>query len=213
MSRDLSAAVTSAAQLDTIQYRWLVEVDSLSTGMTRACTGYQHLLFNGNTYAPVGHLGGAEKIQEDADVFPRAVRLWFAAVSTTQIQDVLNENMFNRPVRIFRTFLTDSYTNVATPEELFRGFINTCEMKLKDPERGDFFEVEVESRLRRQPQAQYFNRETLWTFYAQTGDTFFNQLAQIPLSKANWGIPVTFIGGRTPGGGPRGPNQPSGPQS
>lgn len=206
MSRDVAAAVTSAAQLDTIQYRWLVEVHSLSTGTTRACTGYQHIVFNGNTYSPVGHLGGAEKIQEDADPFPRAVRLWFAAVSTTQIQDVLSENMFNRPVQIYRTFLTDSYTNVATPEELFRGFVNTCEMKLKDPERGDYFEIEVESRLRRQPRAQYFNRETLWTFYGQSGDTFFSFLSQIPLTKANWGIPVTFNG--SPSTNPRGPNRP-----
>jgi hypothetical protein len=205
MSRDLSAAVTSAAQLDTIQYRLLVEVHSMSTGVTRACTGYQFIVFNSNTYAPIGHLGGAEKIQEDADVFPRAVRLWFAAVSTTQIQDVLNENLFNRPVKILRTFLTDSFTNVATPEELFRGFINTCEMKLKDPQRGDFFEIEVESRLRRQPQAQYFNRETLWTFYNQSGDTFFNQLTQIPLTRAKWGVPVTYNGGP---GNPRGPTRP-----
>lgn len=202
MSRDLSAAVTSAAQLDTVQYRWLVEVDSLSTGMTRACNGYQFIVSNGNTYAPIGHLGGAEKIQEDAAVFPRAVRLWFSAVSTTQIQDVLNENMFNRPVRVLRTFLTDSYTNVATPEQVFQGYINTCEMKLKDPQRGDFFEIEVESRLLRQPRAQLFNRETLWTFYNQSGDTFFNYVSQIPLTKAKWGLAgvADFRGPGNPGG-------------
>jgi len=205
MSRDLSAAVTSAAQLPTVQYRWLVEVDSLSTGMTRACTGYQFIVFNGNTYAPVGHLGGAEKIQEDADIFPRAVRLWFSAVNTAQIQDVLNENLFNRPVRILRTFLTDSYTNVATPEQLFQGYINTCEMKLKDEQRGDFFEIEVESRLLRQPRAQFFDRETLWTFYNQSGDTFFNYLSQIPLAKAKWGTAGVVAG---PGGSPRGPTRP-----
>lgn len=203
MSRDLSASVTSAAQLDTVQYRWLVEVDSLSTGTTRACTGYQFVVFNGNTYSPVGNLGGAERIQEDAEIFPRAVRLWFAAVSTTQIQDVLSENMFNRPVRIYRTFLTDSFTNVATPEELFRGFINTCEMKLKDPQRGDYFEIEVESRLRRPPRAQFFNRETLWTFYGQSGDTFFDYLTRIPFAKADWGKAITATGGGGGGGGPK----------
>lgn len=208
MSRDLSAAVTSAAQLSQVQYRWLVEVHSLSTGITRACTGYQFLVFNGNTYSPVGNLGGAEKIQEDTDIFPRAVRLWFAAVSTTQIQDVLNENLFNRPVKILRTFLTDSYTNVATPEELFRGLINTCEMRLKDPERGDFFEIEVESRLRREPRAQYFNRETLWTFYGQSGDTFFDFLTSIPFTKAKWGIPVIYDKYAGPGANPRGPTRP-----
>jgi hypothetical protein len=204
MSRDLSAAVTSAAQLGTVQYRWLVEVYSMSTGVTRACTGYQFVTFNGNTYSPVGNLGGAEKIQEDAEVFPRAVRLWFAAVSTTQIQDVLNENLFNRPVRIYRTFLTDSFTNVATPEELFRGFINTCEMRLKDPERGDFFEIEVESRLKRPPQAQLFNRSTLWTFYGQSGDTFFDHITKIPFAKANWGKAI-IAGGGIGGGGGQGP--------
>lgn len=202
MSRDVAAAVTSAAQLDTVQYRWLVEVDSLSTGMTRACTGYQFVVFNGNTYSPVGNLGGAEKIQEDADVFPRAVRLWFAAVSTTQIQDVLSENMFNRPVRIYRTFLTDSFTNVATPEQLFQGYVNTCDMKLKDPQRGDYFEIEVESRLNRPPRVQLFNRETLWTFYNQSGDTFFNYLSQIPLTKAKWGVAtMVHFGGGGGGGG------------
>lgn len=188
MSRNLSAAVTSASQLDAVQYRMLCEVDSLSTGMTRACTGYQFIVFNGNTYSPIGHLGGIEKIQEDADIFPRAVRLWFAAVSTTQIQDVLNETVFNRPVRIYRTFLTDSFTNVATPEMIFNGRINTCEMRFKDPERADFFEIEVESRLKRNPRAQYFNRETLWTIYGYSGDTFFDYLTEIPLANAKWGL-------------------------
>jgi hypothetical protein len=210
LSRNISAAVTSASQSATVQHRWLVEVYSLSTGTTRACTGYQFIVANANTYSPIGHLGGAEKIQEESDVFPRAVRLWFSAVNTAQIQDVLTENMFNRPVRIYRTFLTNSYTNVATPEELFRGFINTCDLKLKDDERGDYFEIEVESRLQRSPRAQYFNRETLWTFYGQSGDTYFDYLSKIPLSQAFWGSlnPVDFNSPLPPRSPPRGPGRP-----
>ncbi len=188
MSRNVSAAVTSISQLGTLQYRMLCEVDSLSTGMTRACTGQQFIVFNGNTYAPVGNLGGIEKIQEDVDIFPRAVRMWFSAVNTTQIQDVLNETIFNRPVRIYRTFLTDSFTCVSTPEIIFNGRVNTCEMKLKDPQRGDYFEIEVESRLMREPRAQYFNKETLWTIYNQSGDTFFDYVPQIALRKTDWGL-------------------------
>lgn len=195
MSRNDAAAVTSISQLPLVNHRWLVEVDSLSTGMTRACTGYNFVTFLGNTYSPIGHLGGAEKVQEDSDVYPRAVRLWFSAVNTSQIQDVLNEQLFNKPVRIKRTFLTDSFTCVATPQELFRGFINTAEMKLNNKQRGDSFEVEVESRLARPPRAQYFNRETLWTVYSQSGDTFFDFMTQIPLSKADWGLAGPVVAG------------------
>lgn len=215
MSRNLSAAVTSASQESTVQFRLLCEVDSLSTGMTRACTGYNFIVFNGNTYSPVGNLGGIEKIQEDADIYPRAVRMWFAAVNTSQIQDVLTENLFNRPVRIYRTFLTNSFTNVATPESVFIGRINTCDMKFKDPQRGDYFELEVESRLMREARAQYFNRETLWTVYSQSGDTFFDYVSQIAIRGANWGImdnvayhtsrQVRRETGRTPGGAPQPP--------
>ena len=217
MSRNLSAAVTSASQEHTVQFRLLCEVYSTSTGTTRACTGYNFIVFNGNTYSPMGHLGGAEKIQEDADIYPRAVRLWFSAVNTSQIQDVLLENLFNRPVRIYRTFLTNSFTSVATPEAMFIGRINACEMKLKDPQRGDYFEIEVESRLMREPRAQYFNRETLWTVYAQSGDTFFDYVSQIAIRGANWGVgdnvtyrlgrapPSARESGRTPGGAPQPP--------
>lgn len=191
MSRNLSAAVTSISQLPNVQYRLLCEVDSLSAGMVRACNGMSFITFNGNTYTPMGHLGGVEKIQEDSDVFPRAVRMWFAAISSTQIQDVLAESMFNKPVRIYRTFLTDSQTIVASAEMLFKGSINTVEMKLGDPQRGDYFEIEVESRLKRNPRAQYFNRETLWTVYGQSGDLFFDTVHFIPTWSAKWGLPYS----------------------
>ena len=193
MSRNISAAITSISQLSTVRCRWLVEVHSLTAGaVSRACNGYQFIVFGNNTYSPVGHLGEIEKVQEDSEVFPRAVRMTFAAINTAQIQEVLNETLFNRPVFIKRTFLTDSLTCVSTPEELFRGFINTCEMKLGDKQRGDYFEIEVESRLLRNARAQYFNRETLWTFYNQSGDTFFDYVTKIPLTQANWGIPVNY---------------------
>lgn len=212
MSRNDAAAVTSISQLPTVRYRLLVEVDSLSAGMTRACNGENFIVFNGNTYSPVGTLGGIEKIQEDSDVFPRAVRLWFAAVSTTQIQDVLSESMFNKPVRVKRTFLTDSLTCVSTPETLFSGRINTATMKLGDNPRGDHFEIEVESRLKREPRTQYFNKETLWSVMAYSGDTFFNYVTMIPLTKSNWGgIAINPVTRPLPPGTPS-PGRPRGPK-
>lgn len=187
MSRNTQAAVTSISQQPTVRYRLLVEVHSLSTGTTRACNGTNFLMFAGNTYSPIGHLGGAEKIEEDADIYPRALRLWFTAVPSMEIQDVLAENMFNKPVHMYRTFLTPSLTLVASAEMVFKGRVETADLKLGDEERGNFFEIEVESRLARAPVAMYFNQATLWTVYNASGDTFFDYVTQIPLTRVNWG--------------------------
>lgn len=188
MSRNLQAAITSASNLPDVRFRLLVEVYSVTGGVTRAVNGYNFVSFAGNTYSPVGTFGGIDPIQEDTDVFPRAARLWFSAVNTAQIQDVLSESLFNCPVRILRAFLTSSYTMVASAEQLFGGFINTCEMKLKDPKRGDHFSIEVESRLARPPRVQYFNNETLQYVLGQPGDSFFDYIDQIPFVKVQWGV-------------------------
>lgn len=188
MSRNLQAATNSACSAQEVHYRLLVEVHSTSSGVTRACNGDRYISFAANTYSPVGTLGGLDSIQEDSDVFPRACRIWFAAVNTTQIQDVLSESMFNCPVKVFRGFVrTSDYTLVASAELLFKGYINTVDMKLKDPERGDHFSIEVESRLVRPPVSQYFNKETIQIIRGMAGDTFFNYLHTIPFTKASWG--------------------------
>lgn len=199
MSRNLSAAVTSISQLESIRYRILCEVYSLTTGTTRACTGNNYVSFNSNTYLPIGKLGGVDPIQEESDVFPRAAKLWFTAVNSANVVDVLTENMFGKPVSLYRTFLTDSYTCVATPELIFKGKINTCDMRLKDPERGDYFEIEIESKLARSNRSLYFNRETLVGFYAQSGNTLFDYITRIPFTKANWGGMVVGGGDFVPG--------------
>jgi hypothetical protein len=188
MSRNLQAAVTSASYDDTVRFRLLVEVHSLTAGaVTRACNGRQFVTFAANTYSPVGHLGGISKIQEDSDIFARGMELWFAAVNTAQIREVLAETLFNCPVKVFRAFLTDSLTIVASAEQLWSGYVERVEMKLKDPQRGDHFVIEAESRLARPARAQYFNRETLQNVLGSSGDTFFSYMHQIPFIRANWG--------------------------
>lgn len=188
MSRDLQASVTSAAAEADLRFRMLVEVHSLSAGaVTRAVNGYSPVTFNGNTYSPVGNLGGIEPIQEESDVFARQVRLWFAAVESSQIQSVLGESMFNCPLRVFRAFLTQSLTLVASAELLWSGFVEEVDMKLKDPQKGNHFTISGESRMARPPAARFFNKETQQVVRGNSGDTFFNYTHAIAFVKANWG--------------------------
>lgn len=189
MSRNQQAATNSAASAADVRFRLLVEVHSVSqpNGVTYACNGYHYIPFAGNTYAPVGHLGGIEKVQEDSDVTPRAVRMWFAAIDSQQMANVLNETLFNCPVKVRRGFLTESLTLVASAELLFSGRIEGCDLKLKDPQRGDHFVIEVESRLAQPPRLRYFNRQTLQYIMGSSGDTFFDYTHLVPITKVQWG--------------------------
>lgn len=210
MSRNIASEMTSASNLETVRFRLLCEIYSMTGGaVARTCTGMNYVVFNSNTFSPVGNLGGADPVQEESDVFPRSVKLWFSAINSAAITEVISENMFNKPVILYRTFLTDSYTCVSTPEKLFQGRVNTCEMKLKDPERGNYFELEIESKLSAQPPARYFDRETLRSFYAQSASILFDFVHQIPFVKADWGgmtvgAASTIPGGAGPGPGGRG---------
>ena len=191
MTRFAYAAAQSASTEETVQFRLFADV-TFTTTMIRACTGVTPIVWGVNTYSAIGAFGGLDKVQEDAEPFPRAVRLWMSAVGSAQMTEPLTEQLFNKPVKLYRGFLdTAKGTLVSTPELMFSGFINTCEIKLRDPTRGNYFELEIESRLARQPRAAWFNKETLWQTYS--GDTFFNFIDQIPNFKALWGNQATFF--------------------
>jgi hypothetical protein len=116
----------------------------------------------------------------------------------------LREDMFNRPVTIKHVFLNPSSGSgssaaVSTPELLWRGFVNRVEVRFGDRERGNYFEVEAETSLRRKAEALNFNRETLQTVLSQSGDTFFDFAHLVPLTKALWGNQPTAFNGVSPG--------------
>ncbi len=195
MTRNVYSATTSASNASTLKFRLLMDIDSYTSGPFRACTGGNFIIVGATTYTPVGALGGIEPIKEESDVFPRALRCWIAAINTADIQNVIGETAYNKPARLYRAFLDENYALVNTPELVFKGRLNTIQMKLGDPERGNYYEVEVESRLAQKAKAAYLNKETHWTIFGQSGDTFFEHIPKIPLFKSLWGHKeTTFFG-------------------
>lgn len=179
MSRDTVAAVTSANAEATVNWAILAQI-GVTSSTIYACTGDRFIYSGANTYSPVGYLGGVEPAQEEADVFPRGMKLWVALVSSQALYEAMAEHLFNRTVSMYRATLDPSsaYTVVGTPQMFFKGRINRCEVRLGDPERGNFFELEIESRLRREAASAYYTREMMYQTYS--GDTFFNYVHLIP---------------------------------
>lgn len=209
MSR-FSTTVPVSASADThIAYRQLVDV-TVNSGVTLyLATGNQFIFTLGNTYSPVGGLGGIEPIEEEAEPQPNTVRLWLSAVDSASLFAPLQEDMFGRSVVIRHCYLNpNDWSAIHTPDTLWTGFINKVEVRFADTERGNFYEIEAETALRRQALVNNFNRETHWVGMGYSGDLFFNFIDQIPLARTMWGQRPTGYSG---GGGIVGPDD-RGPQ-
>jgi hypothetical protein len=192
MSRNTTGDVTSATQLYQQRYRTLVEVFSFTGGTVRACTGGNFVIVGANTYSPVGNFASVENVQEDAGVFPRAVRMRISLLNSAAMYEVLNETMFQKPVKIYRASLTDSYTVAGTPQLAFHGFINQSYI---NHDLGDsYLEIEAETRLKQPGKAVYMDSTTIKQVMAFSSDIFFDLLSQIPLSTAKWGDHVVVNG-------------------
>lgn len=191
MSRFLSTSQQAYSESDRFAFRQLVDV-GVTSGTIYACSGYRYLFAMGNTYTPVGVLGGIEPIQEESDPFPRGLKLWLAAVNSSQLYEPLREDMFNRQVKVWEAFLDpDAFVLSNTPELRWQGRINEVEIRFNDSERGNYYEVSAETELRRTPQKAYFNKETLWLTYS--GETFYDLMHLIPTQRTMWGQEATIF--------------------
>lgn len=185
MTRIAWAAAQSASAAPQLKFRVLVDFQVTSSTL-HCCTGVNQINWAGTIYSPVGNLGGMEQVTEAGDLFPRAIRLWLAAVTSAQLYEPLSENLFNKKVKLYRAFLNDGNTLVATPEVMFTGFVNQVHVHIGDKNKGNYYEVEVESRLRKEPRASRYNAQSM--IMVHSGDTFFNYVDQIQGFQNGWGL-------------------------
>lgn len=141
-------------------------------------------------YDGVGGMGGIDSIAEDPDTLTPVVKLYLNGVSSLGLQDALNEALFNKQVLLYRAWLNNG-TLVNTPEQWFDGRIGEVTLHRGDEERGNYFEVNVQTRMDRGRQVVYYTKEDLALTYS--GDTFFNYLHKIPGQAALWGQKPTYF--------------------
>lgn len=196
MSRDVVAAVTSAASLPQLRFRLLANVQ-LSASSVNLCNGNQYITAGATTYSPIGGFGGVEPVRETSELFPRSLVMWLSAINSANLAEPLTENLFSKRVQLYRAFLTDSHTLISTPHLLFQGRINRVDIRMGDPERGNYYEIEAESRLYRRTTPIYFSQEGYNQLYAgvYSGDTTFKYIEQMFGFKAKWGDSITRFDG------------------
>lgn len=192
MTRTLAAAVNSYVSLPAVTLYTLADL-ILDSGTLRIYNGAGFLMVGANTYSGVGDLGNVEPIKEDADEFPRGLKITLAAVTSSNLlSEAIGETLFNRQIKLYRCWYnTTSKSVVNTAEVWFRGRINEVNAHRGDPEQGDYLEVTVATRLRREAGVSYYTQEDLWLTYS--GDTFFQHLDKIAGFKSLWGQKATYF--------------------
>ena len=80
------------------------------------------------TYTPSNFMMGISEFTEEVDITKTSLRIGFSGAEQSFISIVLNENVVNDTVTIYRGFLDDSNNIIADPFLLYDGQIDTFEI-------------------------------------------------------------------------------------
>ena len=134
MTRALTTAIKNElatndirpVHLITIGFGTPVNITDCSFPLTSSISG------SSVTYLASDHLIGISDFSEQTDVSKSTITLTLSGAEQTFISVVLNENVINDTVTIFRGFLADDNTIVADPFLLYKGSIENFEIQEKE---------------------------------------------------------------------------------
>lgn len=86
------------------------------------------------TYTPSNFIMGISNFTEEVDITKTSLKLGFSGADTSLISVVLNENVVNDAVTIYRGFLDSSNAIIADPFLLYDGQIDTFEIQESNKE-------------------------------------------------------------------------------
>lgn len=197
MTRTLDASVNSYVSEPVLDFRLLADVQVTSQTLLMH-TGVGTLAVGSACYLGIGWLGSIEKIQENADSFTPGMRMSLTGVESVTLSEVFSESLFGKSVTLKRCWLRDGAI-VNTPEPWYVGQIGEVNYYRGDPERGNYIELNCETKLTRASKSSFYTKDDMIAA-GYSGDTFFDYLPQIPLHKATWGQRVAVF--NVPGADP-----------
>lgn len=182
MSRS-NTAVSSYLTENVLELRTLADVTFTNTTM-RLWTGVGSLMVGATHYDGIGALGRVERFSESGEAFSPTLKLTLSAVESMSLNEAITEKLFGKQVVLYRGWLRNG-TLVDTPEQAYRGYFGAVDIKRGDPERGNYIETTVHTKIDFARKPTYYTLEDHWMTYS--GDTFFKYLHKIPGQKALWG--------------------------
>ena len=206
MSRLVSSTNETEAAKPAIMMVAFVDLD-FASGHVRANDSALKFSFGGNDYLGVGTFGGFEQVAETLDVVARSLKLTLSGIPGDLVPDLLTENYQGRAATVYLGFVDQrTMSLVDTPETVWTGQMD--KLDVEDGADGATVTLLCENDLYIEPLAARYTDQDQQIRYS--GDTFFDCLYMIPLSRSTWGAATqSYAGGG--GGGNNNPGSGNGP--
>jgi hypothetical protein len=91
--------------------------------------------FDGNTYSGVGNALGYDAIEEVSGLQANGIRIYFNAANASILALLLDQNLIDRPVYVYRGLLDSSNQPIADPLLIFEGRTDSMQLS-EDPDKG-----------------------------------------------------------------------------
>lgn len=177
MPRSLTSAAETASLAVHVRVVALVELD-FASGYLRLATADRSVMFNDHDFVGIGDLGKIAPYGEPTDLSVEGVAIELSGIPPTYIDRALAENVQGRPARLWLAFLDEDDALIDDPVLMFRGRIDTMDIKL-----GEMATVilRVENRLAdwdRPRVRRYTHQDQIARYPGDKGFEFVGQMAE-----------------------------------
>ena len=131
MARDIEAAIiTESKKQPSGAKPFLIAKLEFDDGDFLVWSGRGDLVFNSQTYTGVGDLGKISEIEEGIEQRPFGIALEISGIDPSNISLALSEELQNRKAQVWLGFFNSSYVLITSPVLLFKGRMDTMNIKL-----------------------------------------------------------------------------------
>lgn len=144
MARDITVGVITESKKATGAKPFLLTKLEFDAGDLRLWSGRGPLEFNSEIYTGVGDQGKISGVEEGIDQRAFGIALEISGVPAANLALALDEELQNRKAQIWLGFFDSNYALVTSPVLLFKGRMDTMDIKLG---KKGVITVTAESRL------------------------------------------------------------------
>lgn len=130
MARDLTTGTKTESKKSSGAKPFLLAKLEFDSGDFRVWSGRGDLSFNSEIYTGVGDLGKISEVEEGVDQRAFGISLEISGVPSANISLALSEELQNRKAQVWLGFFDSNYALITSPVLLFRGRMDTMDIKL-----------------------------------------------------------------------------------